>query len=100
MLSIYIILVHNKRLQHLLHMLHACAIITDAGTVTIEAMCSSYSAGLKWTVNETRRDAYIVSVVDFRCAKINGVLSSRSVSLYIEMYCAIQLDCIVTLYIV
>ena len=51
-------------------------------------MCSSYSAGFKWTANETRRDAYTVSV-GFRCT--NGSVS-------LETYCVIQLDCIVILY--
>ena len=68
------ILVHKERLYTTPATHAVCAIITDAGTVTIEAMCSSYSAGFKWTVNETISDAYTVSV-GFRC-------TSGSVSLY------------------
>ena len=47
---------------------------TDSSTVTIEAMCSSNSAGLKWTVPD--ESAYTISV-DFRCA-------SYLVSLYTD----------------
>ena len=46
---------------------HAVSQYTDASTVTIEAMCSPNSAGLKWTA----RSGYTISV-DFSCTSDNA----------------------------